>query len=377
MGLWIVSPQFAAALIFIALGSWSIWRRLRRSNRSGETTAAVGVMSVVLTLAAALTLANCYFGYLPHVGDVASVVSEERNYPEATAVISTPVAVADKKWPGGVSTRLSVPDHGSGFGPSNALVWLPPQYFADPSEAFPVVYLFHGSPGVPGDWFRGGEGPETAAALAKAGHPTILVAPRMSHAWLDDPECVDGIHDKIESHLLEDVIPTVDSTFRTVANRTGRTFGGMSAGGYCALNLGLRNRSVVSSIIDMSGFTGPTHTGGLTTLFGPASPAQRAEIVANSPALYVPTLPPGPALRIWMDTGTSDTEVLNEMRPVAQELSTKPDIDLQFRVREGAHTFYVWVPALQEALPWVLGLAPGAAKTNPSVAGSFVLPAHR
>ena len=377
MGLWIVSPQFAAALIFIALGSWSIWRRLRRSRRSDQTTAAVGVMSIVLTLAAALTLANCYFGYLPHVRDVANVVSEERNWPEVADVIAAPTSVADKKWADGVSAHLSVPDRGSGFGRSDALVWLPPQYFRDPDERFPVVYLFHGSPGVPGDWFRGGEAPQTAAAFAKSGHPVIIVAPSMSHAWLDDPECVNGIHEKVESHLLEDVIPTVDSTLRTIAGRDGRTFGGMSAGGFCALNLGLRNRTVVSSIIDMSGLTDPTHTGGLSTLFGAVSPAQKADIEANSPAAYVPTLAPGLPMRIWMDTGSADTQVLDEMRLLAQELSTKPGIDLQFRLRAGEHTFYVWVPALQEALPWSQGLAAGVAKTNPSTAGSFLTAVHR
>jgi enterochelin esterase-like enzyme len=377
LGLWIVSPQFAAALIFIALGSWSIWRRLRRSRRSTETTAVVGVMSIVLTVAAALTLANCYFGYLPHVSDVANVVSEERNWPEVSNVVATATTVADKKWTHGVTAHLAMPDRGSGFGRSDALVWLPPQYFQDPFERFPVVYLFHGSPGVPGDWFRGGEAPQTAAAFAKSGHPVIIVAPRMSHAWLDDPECVNGIHEKVETHLLDDVIPTVDSTLRTIANRDGRTFGGMSAGGYCALNLGLRNRTIVSSIIDMSGLTGPTHAGGLTTLFGPDTPGQKADIRANSPAAYVPTLAAGPPMRIWMDTGSGDTQVLDEMRPVAAELASKSGIDLQFRMREGEHTFYVWVPALQEALPWSQGLAPGVATSNPSIAGSFVAPPRR
>jgi hypothetical protein len=134
---------------------------------------------------------------------------------------------------------------------------------------------------------------------------------------------------------------------------------------------------VVSSIVDMSGLTDPTHTGGLTPLFGPASPGEKADINANSPAAYVPTLPPGPPLRVWMDTGSGDTQVLDEMRPVAQELSAKPGVDVQFRVRQGEHTFYVWVPALQESLPWSQGLAPGVAKTNPSSAGSFLTAVHR
>jgi enterochelin esterase-like enzyme len=376
MGLWIVSPQFAAAMIFIALGSWAIWRRLRRTRRGNQTTAALGVMSVVLTVAALLTLANSYFGYLPHVGDVANVVSEERDFPELTRVLATPSPVAARKWRDGVSARLTVPGHASGFGDSTALVWLPPQYFQDREARFPVVYLFHGSPGVPGDWFRGGEAPATARTLARAGHPAIVVAPRMSHGWLDDPECVDGVHEKVESHLLVDVIPDVDATLRTVADRSGRTFGGMSAGGYCALNLGLRNRSVVASIIDMSGFTKPTHDGGLASLFGPPGAAQKALIAANSPDVYAAGLPPGPPMRIWMDTGSGDGQVLDEMRPVAASLMGRPDFTVQFRVRLGEHTFYVWVPALQEAMPWALGLPAGVAKNNPSTPATLVTAVH-
>ena len=78
-----------------------------------------------------------------------------------------------------------------------------------------MVYLFHGSPGVAKDWFRGGEAAQIGLPLARAGHPVIMVAPRMSKGWLDDPECVDGMHEKVETHLLRDVIPTVDRHLRT------------------------------------------------------------------------------------------------------------------------------------------------------------------
>jgi enterochelin esterase-like enzyme len=372
-GLSIVSPPFAAALIFLALGGWALWRRLRRTRRGRQVTAATGVGAVVLTIAAALTLANSYFSYLPQVRDVTNVVSEERNWPDYAVVAALPVAAAHRKWPNGVVVHLDVPDRGSGFGNSTALVWLPPQYFTHPAERFPVVYLFHGSPGVPGDWFRGGQAAQSAGMLADRGHPVIIVSPRMSHGWLDDPECVNGIHEKVESHLLDDVFPAVDGTLRTIADRTGRTLGGMSAGGYCALNLGLRHRDLVSSIIDMSGFTAPTHTGGMAVLFGPPAPAQVATVRANSPGSYAATLPPGPPMRIWMDAGNEDKEVLEEMTPVAAELKAD-GLQVDFRVRPGAHTFYVWAPALRQALPWTQGLPAGTETFDASVPGPAAVP---
>lgn len=365
----IVSPQFAAALIFLAIGSWWLWRGLRHARRRRrETTAAVGVGAVVVSIAAVLTLANSYFAYLPRIPDVANVVADERNWPAYDTIAATPAAQAARKWPSGVVVHLEIPDRGSHFGASESLVWLPRQYFSAPAERFPVVYLFHGSPGVPGDWMRGGEAPSAAAALARAGHPVIVVSPRLSHGWLDDPECVDGAHEKVETHLLRDVLPTVDETLRTLADRDDRTFGGMSAGGYCALNLGLRNRSVVSTIIDMSGFTRPTHTGGMTALFGPAPKLAAADAAANSPAVYAPTLSQGPPMRVWLDVGSDDKQVLHEVTPLATELRSR-GVAVVYRIRPGAHTFYVWAPALQEALPWSQGLAPGVARSNPSQPG--------
>ena len=129
-------------------------------------------------------------------------------------------------------------DPAHGFGVTDNVAYLPPQYFTDPNARFPVVYLFHGSPGRPADWFHGGRAAQEGHAVAAAGHPAIVFAAQMSRSWTDDPECVDGVHELVESHLLAQVIPTVDSHLRTLADRD-RVFAGMSAGGYCALNLGL------------------------------------------------------------------------------------------------------------------------------------------
>ena len=150
----IVSPQFAAALIFLAIGCWAMWRRSHHSRRRWQLSAAAAAIGVFLSVGAVLTLANVYFRYLPTSRDVANVVGDERNWPNFVDVVHTESAAAVKKWPNGLVVHLTVPDRGSGFGASKALVWLPPQYFTDPTGRFPVVYLFHGSPGVPASMRR-------------------------------------------------------------------------------------------------------------------------------------------------------------------------------------------------------------------------------
>jgi enterochelin esterase-like enzyme len=351
--LWVVSLTFAVLIGVVVVLAWAgLW--LVR-HRSGGTRWLAASTATLLTLCLGLTLVNDYFSYLPRVRDVESVIEQQPAQHSLAHVVQLGTAAA-RKWPKGTVSSLPIPDRGSGFGASSALVYLPPQYLTEPTQRFPVVYLFHGSPGVPADWFRGGEAADEGARLAQAGHPVIIVAPRMSHGWLDDPECVDGIHEKVEQHLLLDVLPTVDGRLRTQADRAGRIFGGMSAGGYCALNLGLRNRGLVSTIIDMSGFTMPTHTGGMADLFGPPSPTQRDLVRANSPDLYASSLSMSPPMRIWLDSGSEDGTVLREMRLLMPVLQSR-GVQVSLHVRAGAHTFWVWRPALRASMAWAEGSA--------------------
>ena len=157
----------------------------------------------------------------------------------------------------------------------------------------------------------------------------------------------------METHLLRDVIPTVDAQLHTVASRDGRIFAGMSAGGFCALNLGLRNRSVAATVLDFSGETRPTHSGGLRSLFG----GDRAMASQNSPVIYAGNLSGGLPMRIWLDCGADDRQVLNQLRHISPILQSD-GMTVQLHVRPGGHSYSVWRPALNASLRWALaGLA--------------------
>jgi enterochelin esterase-like enzyme len=72
--------------------------------------------------------------------------------PTSAAPASTLVTAAH---PRGAVVTLRVPDSRVGFSARQVLVYLPPQYFADATARFPVVYLLHGSPGIPVDLAAG------------------------------------------------------------------------------------------------------------------------------------------------------------------------------------------------------------------------------
>ena len=251
----------------------------------------------------------------------------------------------------GAVVTVNISDVGVGFNARHALVYLPPQYFSNPDERFPVVYLLHGSPGMPVDWLRGGGAATAGLATARSGHPQILVIPHLSRNWLDDSECVNGAHMLVETYVINDLVPAIDHQLRTMAEPADRALAGMSAGGYCALNLGLRNRDIFGSIIDMSGFTHPTHTGGMAALFGHRSDLA-AVVAANSPDVYAATLTPSPPTRIDMICGTSDHGALTQMQRIRDTLQRR-GTPVTWSTRPGGHTYGVWRPGLVAALNWL------------------------
>lgn len=341
----LTAPGTLAVLLGLTVVGVLLARRFRRTAR---------VLALVLAIlggtATAADATNAYFGYLPHLGDAATLVGAPGDWPVLQPRDLELGTASPHARTGGVVT-LRLPDRGSGFGPSYALAWLPPQYLTEPHRRFAVAYLAHGSPGVPQDWFRGGQAAAIGGDLARRGLPLVIVAPQLSRGWLDDPECVDGAHEPAASHLLVDVIPGVDAALRTAPVRDARLLGGMSAGGYCALNLGLRHRDVFGNVLDLSGLPGPTHAGGVRALYGPDS-EQRA--AADSPGVYASGLKPEPRVRVWLGSGGQDTEVRPDLLRLGRVLREDG-----FVVREmslpGRHTFRVWRPltrtALDEAAP--------------------------
>ncbi|HEX2902379.1 MAG TPA: alpha/beta hydrolase-fold protein [Jatrophihabitans sp.] len=339
----VVAGTFLAGLAVLVLLCWAwLLLRLLRRGHNPRRPLTLGTLAVLLTLALAADLVNSYYSYLPNVSDVLDAA--EMNAPAHYQPGTSPAPRAPVRH--GELVRLRIPDRGSGFGRTDAWVWLPAVYFSQPARRLPVVYVFHGSPGQPKDWFHGGNAGRIAATEPA---PVIVVAPQLSKNWLDDSECVDGIHEKVETHLLRDVIPTVDAQLRTIPTRAGRIFAGMSAGGFCALNLGLRHRDLTATVLDFSGETRPTHAGGERALFG----ADTTAAAQNSPASYAGSLHGGPPMRIWLDCGTDDRSVLSQLRAIAPVLRAD-GMTVQLHVRPGGHSYSVWRPAFAASLRWAL-----------------------
>jgi enterochelin esterase-like enzyme len=267
-------PLTAAVLGGLLAASVGVTVRRRRPSRPGGRgwpgragrAAWLGGLAVLTALA----LVNVYVGYVPSLPALLGMPASPGQ--DGSRVVKLLVGAPD----------LDVP-------PSPAYLYLPPGY-ADPAAAgrrYPVVYLLHGYPGGPGDWFRGGQVRQVMDAML--GHdlvqPMILVAPDASGGWLHDSEALNQVGGpQVETYLTRTVVQAVDGHYRTVADRAGRAIGGMSSGGYGALNLGLRHQDLFSVILSEMPYGDP---GPVTrSLLG----GSHALWLANAPEAYIPHL---------------------------------------------------------------------------------------
>lgn len=154
-------------------------------------------------------------------------------------------------------------------------LYRPPQYDAEPTRRFPVVYWLHGSGGG-----LGGIAPLAAhfdAAIRAGRIPPLLVVfanGMTSSMWANSK---DG-RIPMETVVAQDLVNELDTRFRTVATRDGRILEGFSMGGHGAARIGLRYPERFGAVsmlgagpLDLD-FAGPRAL---------ANPAERARIMRD------------------------------------------------------------------------------------------------
>jgi len=129
--------------------------------------------------------------------------------------------------------------------------YLPPRYERDKDERYPVIYWLHGLNGSPAS-ARPVVTRLDEAIKAGAAPEAILISctdPTKRSMWTDSK---DGTV-PIETVIVTELIPHVDSTFRTVATRQGRAIEGYSMGGYGAAYLGFKYPETFGAVSILSG----------------------------------------------------------------------------------------------------------------------------
>jgi S-formylglutathione hydrolase FrmB len=213
-------------------------------------------------------------------------------------------------------------------------VYLPPGYASHPHERYPVLYLLHGIPGRPLAFIqtvRMGVVEDTLTTLGRA-QPLILVMPFGSTGTFTDKEWANAWG----TFVTRDVVHYVDAHYRTLPARAARAIGGLSEGGYGAINLALRHPHMFSVVESWSGYEKPDP---LRSIFG----AHLQLLARNDPMLDLPRV--APELRrlhtyFWFYSGTED-RFRAQNHAFARALS-RFRIPNRFFLSQGGHNWALW-----------------------------------
>ncbi len=222
----------------------------------------------------------------------------------------------------GTIVQLTLPDP-RGQGTLPVAVYLPPCY-AQSGDAYPVLYLLHGLNYDETQWLEMGLA-ESADALIRAGEipPLLIVLPR-------DPDISLPPDSPFADYLLNTVLPEIETRYRVRSSARFRALGGVSRGAGWAVRIGLQHPELFS-------------------VLGWHSPAL---FWGDAPRLadWLAALPPDADLRVYVDSGNSDTSRQNALWLVAQLQAY--GVPHEWHLYVGYHEMAYWQAHLEEYLRW-------------------------
>lgn len=236
-----------------------------------------------------------------------------------------------------------------------AAVVLPASYAKNKKARYPVLYLLHGAYGHFADWLKSTPDKQLVHRLADQYNLIIVLPEGETFAfYLDSPVSPDS---QFETYLTREVLPKIDQTYRTVADRRGRVITGLSMGGHGALYLSARHPDLYCAAGSMSG---ALDLRSFNRKLSPADAAQRAQLwapvlgsetdnperfVANSVVSLVDQMQRN-NLPLIIDCGVDDglLEINREVHRRLLYNHTPHD----YTERPGGHTWPYW----QNALPY-------------------------
>jgi enterochelin esterase-like enzyme len=228
----------------------------------------------------------------------------------------------------------------------HALVYLPPRYDSSPRDRYPVLYLQHGGGEDETGWIRQGHANFILDNLIASGSskPMILVmaygyarragqsAPDLAGKPFGSPEAMRAMQEiasAFEDDMTQALIPYVDSTFRTIADRDHRAMAGLSMGGMQTFQVTLDHLDLFSYI---GGFSG---AGGLALADRKLDPRTDYNGVFAEPATFARKVH-----LLWLGVGTREPE---RMRSGLQHLHTAlGDANIKHVFYESPGTDHEW-----------------------------------
>ena len=225
-------------------------------------------------------------------------------------------------------------------------ILLPRGYRARPKR-FAVLYLLHGLYGDYTNWDTNTKLEQYSETL-----PLIIVLPDAGDSWYTNSVTVPG--DKFEDYIVKDLIPEIDSHYRTIRLRDARAIAGLSMGGYGAMKFALKYPEMFAFAGSLSGaFDAPRDLDvrvpefreKLLAVFGPSSDANRS---ANDLLVLLNRVNAASLPYLYVQCGTGDG-FLTINREFVSSLPRR-SISYEYHETPGGHSWDYWDRSVQTLL---------------------------
>lgn len=258
-----------------------------------------------------------------------------------------------------------------------------PEDYDSTEESYPVVYLLHGYGDDQTAWYKYGLIRYYSDLYAADNVPMIFVMPQGFNSYYVNRSSGNL---RYMDFFTQELVPEIDSLFRTRKEASQRAVMGYSMGGYGALILTAKNPGLFGISVPLSMsfrtdeqyMTEPQEVFDIqwALIFGGlhATGAERLTgyFLEYSPFHFFDTedVSAYTGIRMFMDCG-DDEEQLSVTAGALHNLMMERRIPHEFRVRNGGHSWDYWKRALPEALHFIsCGFEGTAYPEEPEVTGT-------
>jgi enterochelin esterase-like enzyme len=249
-----------------------------------------------------------------------------------TAIVSVSSAACEQ--PSGQLITETVPSKISAV-EMYAHVFLPPCYTA--ARKYPVLYLIHGTAFEFGGWVNNGVPRVSDIRMSLGLLPHfIIVMPSadMRAGRAGKYSWTNGGKGSYGDFFVNELVPHIDGKYSTRAERGGRAIGGISRGGYWAIQIAMSNPDKFATL----GAHSPSITSklvGVPANFSMLSFAKPREVVKQ--------------FRVWMDAGDRDWARF-DIDKFSKDLKAAGAAEFAYSVGQGQHEDAYWASRIGEYL---------------------------
>lgn len=236
-------------------------------------------------------------------------------------------------------------------------VYLPNGY-DEGDRRYPVLYVLHPAGGTQEMWISMGNLPQIADDAIRSGMALPMIIVMADGSGTDDFHL--GKHLGFfsvpdwdyEAYFHKELIPLIDSTFRTIADKKHRAIAGASMGGEAAVAYAQKHPELYGASCALCGIVGKPEQSQMAK----TDKDYAESLISKNPTKFVENASPQQVdnlktVRWYTDCG--DNDYFYEGNIDFFLAMKKKSIPIDYRMRSGVHGWYYWITGMAPVLHFI------------------------